>query len=167
MTQEIQEILARNLAAEEVRLTAACRRAGRARSELTLVAVTKAVSPEVAAVLPRLGVVNLGESRPQELWRKADRLPPTIRWHLIGHMQRNKIERTVPLVHLIHSVDSLRLLLALDEATERSLPVLLEVNASREANKQGFAPEELAGLAGQFMALKKIRIQGLMTMAAP
>ena len=124
--------------------------AGRA-SAVTLVAVTKyGRPPTVAALLPELGVLDLGESRPQELWHKAGRLPPAVRWHLVGHLQRNKIERTLPLVHLIHSVDSLRLLDALDAGGRtqgRPLDVLLEVNASREANKHGFAPEEVPGLA--------------------
>ena len=66
-------------------------------------------------MLAELGVRDLGENRPQELWRKAAALPPTVRWHLIGHLQRNKIERTLPLVHCIHSVDSVRLLAALEE----------------------------------------------------
>jgi PLP dependent protein len=161
-------MLADNLAAVEERLRAACRRAGRARSEVTLVAVTKTVSAEVAALLPTLGVYDLGESRPQELWRKAAVVPP-VRWHLIGHLQRNKIERTLPLVERVHSVDSVRLLEALEEAcrqASRSLPALLEVNASREASKHGFAPEEVAGLVGRLAEPRHVRIEGLMTMAA-
>src|SRR5262249_52279718 len=101
---ESRERIAANLAVVEDRLNAACRRAGRAQSEVTLVAVTKTVSPEVAALLPELGIHDLGESRPQELWRKAA-VVPGVRWHLIGHLQRNKIERTLPLVERIHSVD--------------------------------------------------------------
>jgi pyridoxal phosphate enzyme (YggS family) len=139
---------------------------------VTLVAVTKTVSAEVAAVLPELGVVDLGESRPQELWRKAAVFPRSARWHLVGHLQRNKIEKTLPLTHLIHSVDSERLLLALDEEAarqDRRVDVLLEVNASREEAKHGFAPEELAGLGDPGSALrelKRVRVCGLMTMAA-
>src|SRR5262245_14655824 len=102
--------LAERLAAVEERLSAACHRAGRARSEVTLVAVTKAVGPETAGRLVKLGVTDLGESRPQELWRKAAALPAGVRWHLVGHLQRNKVDRTLPLVTLIHSADSLRLL---------------------------------------------------------
>src|SRR5438270_13449121 len=91
----LRAMLADRLAAVEGRLRAACRRAGRDRSEVTLVAVTKTVPPEVAALLPGLGVLDLGESRPQALWRKAAALPPEVRWHLIGHLQRNKVERTL------------------------------------------------------------------------
>ncbi len=160
--------IADNLAAVEERLYAACRRAGRARSEVTLVAVTKTVSTEVAALLPELGVHDLGESRPQELWRKAA-LVANVHWHLIGHLQRNKIERTLPLIDRIHSVDSLRLLDKLEAAcrqASRTVPALLEVNASREETKHGFAPEVVPGLAAKLMGLKYVRIEGLMTMAA-
>jgi pyridoxal phosphate enzyme (YggS family) len=120
----------------------------------------------VAAGLVELGVQDLGENRPQELWRKAALMPSTLRWHLIGHLQRNKIERTLPLVQLIHSADSLRLLEALEAAGPAEVPVLLEVNASRETSKHGFAPEELPALAGRLAALTHVRIHGLMTMAA-
>src|SRR6516162_1419783 len=88
---ETRELLKRNLSALEQHIDAACRRAGRQRTDVTLVAVTKYVSPEVAAVLPELGILDLGESRPQELWRKAKALPKDVRWHLVGHLQRNKI----------------------------------------------------------------------------
>ncbi|HYT89911.1 MAG TPA: YggS family pyridoxal phosphate-dependent enzyme [Gemmataceae bacterium] len=161
-------VLASRLQVVEERLHAACRRAGRQRSEVTLVAVTKTVSSVVAAGLHRLGIVHLGESRPQELWRKAAALP-SVRWHLIGHLQRNKIERTLPLVTLIHSVDSLRLLTALDEEAgrqQRPVTVLLEVNAGGEAAKGGFAPDEVPGLIGPIEALCHVRVGGLMTMAA-
>jgi pyridoxal phosphate enzyme (YggS family) len=161
--------LAARLAAVEERLRAACRRAGRPRGDVTLVAVTKTVPVAVAALLPGLGVPDLGENRPQELWRKAAALPGTVRWHLIGHLQRNKVERTLPLVYRIHSVDSLRLLHALEgEAGGRPEPVevLLEVNASREASKHGFAPEEVPTLAPTLTRLRHVCVGGLMTMAA-
>src|SRR5262249_52795723 len=143
-TPQLRAVLADRLRSVEDRIAAACRRAGRSRGKVTLVAVTKTVGPEVAAVLPELGVSDLGESRPPELWRKAAALPATVRWHLVGHLQRNKVERTLPLVQMIHSVDSIRLLTALEQEAERLLctfPVLLEVNASREVSKHGFAPE--------------------------
>ncbi len=156
---------------EEVhgRMAAACRRSGRASDAVTLVAVTKSVSAQVAAVLHRLGVVELGESRPQELWRKAAALPPTVHWHLVGHLQRNKIDRTLPLIQLIHSVDSLRLLDALDQEAvkqDRNISVLLEVNASEEAQKHGFAAGEISALLPHLQRLQKVRLAGLMTMAA-
>jgi pyridoxal phosphate enzyme (YggS family) len=165
----LSSLLQDRLAAVEARLDAACRRAGRPRTAVTLVAVTKSVGVEMAALLPALGVYDLGENRPQELWKKSAALPEAVRWHLIGHLQRNKVERTLPLAHCIHAVDSLRLLHALEAEAARcqlTPDVLLEVNASREANKQGFAPEEVPGLAPALAKLHHVRVGGLMTMAA-
>lgn len=157
--------IAENLAAVEARLAAACRRAGRARGEVALIAVTKTISSEAAALLPELGLYDLGESRPQELWRKAEDVSG-VRWHLIGHLQRNKIERTLPLVQRIHSVDSLRLLEALESAAIAPLPVLLEVNVSGEASKHGFAPAAVEKLTPSLAKLRRLQVDGLMTMAA-
>lgn len=153
----------------EARLERACRRAGRLRSEITLVAVTKAIPAEMAALLPALGLFDLGESRPQELWKKAAALPGNVRWHLIGHLQRNKIDKTLAITQLIHSVDSVRLLEALEEEAGRQgrpIAVLLEINASREPQKHGFRPDELPALLPKVETFKHVRIQGLMTMAA-
>jgi hypothetical protein len=162
---ELRSLLSARLQAIEGRIAAACARAGRRRDEVTLVAVTKTVPAEVAALLPELGVLDLGENRPQELWRKAAALPSTVRWHLVGHLQRNKIERTVPLVRLVHSVDSVRLLEALESRPEPT-DVLLEVNASGEASKLGLAPDQVPGLAAVIQALQHVRVRGLMTLAA-
>lgn len=167
---DVKETLAARLAAVEERLQNACGRAGRQRGEVTLVAITKTISAETAALLPGLGLLDLGENRPQELWTKAAGLPTAIRWHMVGHLQRNKVERTLPLVRMIHSADSSRLLQTLDEEAAkqgRTVEVLLEVNASRETSKQGFAPADLPALAPQIRALQHIHIRGLMTMAAP
>jgi pyridoxal phosphate enzyme (YggS family) len=170
MIAESRQRIAANLAAVEARLSCACHRAGRARSEVALLAVTKTISTEAAALLPELGVRDVGESRPQELWRKASAITG-VRWHLIGHLQRNKIERTLPLVQRIHSVDSLRLLEALEASAERlavikSLPVLLEFNVSGEASKHGFAPAEVDALPAALAKLEHLQVDGLMTMAA-
>jgi pyridoxal phosphate enzyme (YggS family) len=165
----LKTFLQRRFAEFEERLQAVCGRAGRPRADVTLVTVTKSVSVEVARLLPELGVTHLGESRPQELWRKAAALPASCHWHLIGHLQRNKIERTLRLNPLIHSVDRLALLTALEAAAaDRSAPldVLLEVNASREPAKHGFTPEEVPSLAPHLTPLRHVRVVGLMTMAA-
>jgi pyridoxal phosphate enzyme (YggS family) len=159
-----RDALKENLARVEDRLRSACARAGRERGSVTLVAVTKTVPVDVAALLPELGVSDLGENRPQELWRKAALLPANVRWHLIGHLQRNKIERTLPLVSRLHSVDSTRLLSALEAAG--SAEAMLEVNCSGEASKEGFAPAEVPGLAPMLRELRRVRVVGLMTMAA-
>ncbi|MBL8796636.1 MAG: YggS family pyridoxal phosphate-dependent enzyme [Planctomycetia bacterium] len=166
----LRSVLGERLQAVEARLTAACQRVGRPRGDVTLVAVTKTIPEAVAALLPELGLLDLGENRPQELWRKAAALPTNVRWHLIGHLQRNKVERTLPLIHLMHSVDSPRLLEALEKEAERrgaSLDVLLEVNASREASKGGFAPDDVLQLPEPLARLKFVHVRGLMTMAAP
>ena len=165
---EVRAVLADRLAAVRGRVAAAARRASRDPASVTLVAVTKTVPPEVAAAAFELGAADLGESRPQELWKKAAAIPHA-RWHLIGHLQRNKLDRTIPLVTLVHSVDSPRLLEALaafGTARGAPVPVLLEVNCSREENKGGFRPEDVPALADRFATLPGVAVRGLMTMAA-
>src|SRR5438552_8200328 len=120
---ELRSVLSERIASVRGRIAEACRRVGRDPAGVTLVAVTKTVSAQVAAVAAELGLRDLGENRPQELWKKAEAIP-SVNWHLIGHLQRNKLERTVPLVALIHSVDSERLLEALDAfGRKRASPV--------------------------------------------
>ena len=165
---ELISILLARLADVEARIVAACQRAGRLREDVTLIAVTKSVGLQVAAVLPELGIHALGESRPQELWKKANAIAG-VSWHLIGHLQRNKLDKTIPLVSLVHSVDSVRVLEALDAfGTKRGTPVrvLIEVNCSREEAKGGFHPDELSALGDKAMSLPGVQLEGLMTMAA-
>jgi pyridoxal phosphate enzyme (YggS family) len=169
VSERIGNILAANLAGVEARVQAACDRSGRARNEVTLVAVTKTVSAEIAAALVELGVSNLGESRPQELWKKAAALPGRVRWHLIGHLQRNKIERTVPVADLIHSVDRLRLIESIETHSAKlnwQTDVLLELNLSREEQKSGMPTTDLPLLIAKLQELRHVRVRGLMTMAA-
>lgn len=166
---EVRTYLMDRLGQVETRIGAACGRSGRPRGAVTLVAVTKSVGPTVATLMTELGVLDLGESRPQSLWHKAEPLAPAVRWHLIGHLQRNKIERTLRRVYLVHSVDSVRLLDALEVEVQklgRRLDILLEVNASRDENKDGFAPDELIRLAPRLAELRNVSVRGLMTMAA-
>jgi pyridoxal phosphate enzyme (YggS family) len=165
---ELRSVLSDRLAAVRARIAAACRRAGRDPAGVTLVAVTKTVSARVARVAADLGAADLGENRPQELWRKAAEVPAA-RWHLIGHLQRNKIDRTAPLVRLIHSADSVRLLDALDAFGRNRggpVPVLLEVNCSGEQTKGGFRPADVPGLSDSLVSLAGVSVRGLMTMAA-
>jgi pyridoxal phosphate enzyme (YggS family) len=165
----LRDELARRIDSVEKRIRAACTRAGRQRSEVTLVAVTKSAPDAAVGLLPELGIFHLGESRPQQLWRRAPLAPRTIHWHFIGHLQRNKIDRTVPRVELIHAADRIALLRALDDSADalaRPARVLLEVNTSGESSKQGFAPSEVPGLAAVLNELKHAHICGLMTMAA-
>lgn len=164
---EVRSRLTDRLAVVRGRIADAARRAGRDPADVTLVTVTKTVPPAVAAVAAELGAIDLGENRPQALWGKASAVPAA-RWHLIGHLQRNKLDRTVPLVTLIHSVDSDRLLDALDafgRARSEPVPVLLEVNCGREAAKGGFRPEDVPALGDRLMSLTGVAVRGLMTMA--
>lgn len=159
-----------NLDRVRSQIAEAAEAAGRDPSEVTLVAVTKYVGVEEAAHLVGAGCTDLGESRPQELWHKAaaDELSGAS-WHLIGHLQRNKVDRTLPLVDLIHSVDSLRLLRAVEAAAakqNRTVRVLLEVNVSGDASKHGFAPEEVESLGAQIADCPHVVVDGLMAMAA-
>jgi len=159
--------LRKNVEEVEQRITKACARAGRDRKSVQLVAVTKSVTADVAALLPGLGVSELAESRPQELWHKAGSITAPVRWHMIGHLQRNKLDRTLPLVSVVHSVDSLRLLQSIEAwAAGRTIDVLLEVNASGESTKQGFPVDQLDSLLPILPALRRVRVRGLMTMAA-
>lgn len=162
---ELKQFLADRLATVRGHVADACAGAGRDPASVTVVAVTKTVSARVARLC---GLADLGENRPQSLWAKAEAVPG-VRWHLIGHLQRNKLDRTVPLVTLVHSVDSDRLLAALDAFGRKRgtpVPVLLEVNCSREDAKGGFPVESLPAVGDSLPSLAGVRVEGLMTMAA-
>ena len=169
MTQ-IAAQLAENLAAIQTQIADAARRSGRTADEIELVAVTKYVDASIAALLLSAGCHSLGESRPQALWQKAERLDTdAARWHMIGHLQRNKIARTMPLVDLFHSVDSLRLLTAINDqakATDQTSSILLEVNVSGDTAKHGFAAAEMPKVLDEASRLTQLNVRGLMTMAA-
>ncbi|MER3416451.1 MAG: YggS family pyridoxal phosphate-dependent enzyme [Gemmataceae bacterium] len=163
----MEEILRANLQRVRERIAAACRRANRSPDEVTLVAVTKYIPASVAALLYQLGQADLGESRPQELWHKAAHLPHA-RWHLVGHLQRNKVAKTLPLVWLIHSVDSVRLLDCLEREAARAgseVHVLLELNLTGEATKHGFTIEGAEEVLEDPLRWPHVRMYGLMTMA--
>ena len=142
--------------------------AGRSPADITLIGVTKYVKPPQAAGLKMAGCVDLGESRPQQLWTKAEQVPDA-NWHLIGHVQRNKVRQTLPLVTLIHSVDNHRLLASLErEALEidQRVDVLLEVNVSGDTSKHGLTEDELPRLLEKAAECSRLHVRGLMTMAA-
>jgi pyridoxal phosphate enzyme (YggS family) len=176
--------LAERLDEVKERIAAACARAKRDPSEVTLVAVTKTAAPEQIREIIQLGVGDLGESRVQVLTQRAAQIneffarrqgqgdaamPPKLRWHMIGHLQRNKIKPVLPLIGLIHSVDSLRLAEELEAQlakANRQLPVLMQVNASEEASKSGVAVGASVHLAEQIDTMPHLQLIGLMTMAA-
>lgn len=168
MTKRITEILAENLRRIRERIEAACQRSGRSTSDVTLVAVTKYAELDWVRALVDLGVTDLGESRPQQLAARAAELPSAIRWHLIGHLQRNKVELVLPVAGRIHSVDSVRLLEAINKASQRlgsCARLLLEVNVSGEQSKDGFGPESLLEAWTTICQQHSVQIDGLMTMA--
>jgi len=162
--------ISNNLSEIRERIAAAAERSGRKANEITLVAVTKYVGVDEILALVEAGCQDIGESRPQELWHKVDVLSDRpIRWHMIGHLQRNKVRRTVPLAHLIHSGDSERLFEAINQFGQEESTnsrVLLEVNVSGDQSKHGFTPETLKELVPRLDRLTHVEIHGLMGMAS-
>jgi len=174
--------LAERLDEVKGRMAAACAKAKREPSEVTLVAVTKTAAPEQIREIVQLGVGDLGESRVQVLTQRAGQIneffarrqgqgdaavPAKLRWHMIGHLQRNKIKPVLPLISLIHSIDSLRLAEELEAQlakANRKLPVLMQVNASEEASKSGVAVGASVHLAEQIDTMPHLQLIGLMTM---
>ena len=165
-----------------------CLRVGRDPQGVRLIAVTKTVEVDSIHTLMEEGQVDLGESRPQELIKRSAivsesikrrlKLPglalsqsvKTPRWHMIGHLQRNKVRKLLPVVDCIHSVDSLRLAEEINTAAarlglENKVKILMQVNTSREKQKQGIAVGAVNALAEQIQTLPNLKIIGLMTMA--
>jgi pyridoxal phosphate enzyme (YggS family) len=164
-----QTLIADNVARIRERIAAAALKAGREIDSVRLVAVSKYVDAATAAMLLAAGCNDLGESRPQELWAKAaDPRLAGAHWHLIGRLQRNKVVRTLQLCDLIHSVDSERLLAAIQDAAidaPTPAPILLEVNCSGDAAKQGFEPDDVRRLLPTLANYPALAVSGLMTMA--
>ncbi|HEX5726056.1 MAG TPA: YggS family pyridoxal phosphate-dependent enzyme [Longimicrobiaceae bacterium] len=162
------DVLAGRLADVRERIERARVRAGRAEA-VTLVAVTKTHPAEVVRAAIAAGIADLGENRVQELEEKVAEVGrAAVRWHLIGHLQRNKAARALPLFHLLHSLDSLRLARALSAAAAaagRTVPVLAQVNVSGEETKGGFGGGEALGALAEVAALPGVSLEGLMTMA--
>jgi pyridoxal phosphate enzyme (YggS family) len=150
------------------RIAKAARRAGRNPGEVELVAVSKKQSAELIREAVDAGQLLFGENRVQEAMVKIPSLPGSLRWHLVGHLQSNKIRKALPLFELIHSVDSAELAGEIDRiAGEMGLfpRVLLEVNVSGEGSKHGFRPEQLERDLETLLALPRLQVEGFMTMA--
>ena len=146
----------------------ACRQSGRNRSEVTLIAVSKTKPVEMLKEAYETGCRDFGENKVQELVDKYEVLPKDIRWHMIGHLQRNKVKYIVDKVYLIHSVDSLRLAEEISkEAAKKNVDVniLVEVNVAGEETKFGTGCEEAKQLVRDIAQLPHVHIQGLMTIA--
>jgi pyridoxal phosphate enzyme (YggS family) len=161
-----------NLDEVERRISDAARRVARPADSVRLIAVTKKSPPEWINALIDCGVRDCGENYPQELWRKHDQLSDlagSIHWHLIGHLQTNKVKKTLPMVRMIHSVDSLKLLRALNDAAfalNNPPSVCLEVNTSDEPSKHGWTKDGILREAAAIATCRAIPIVGLMTIAA-
>lgn len=161
-------MLKENLADVEAKIVKACENSGRQRDDVTLIAVSKTKPVETLKEAYDLGVRVFGENKVQELTDKYEALPKDIQWHMIGHLQRNKVKYIVDKVAMIHSVDSFRLAETIEkEAAKKAVivPILIEVNVAQEESKFGLKPEEVLPFIEQIADFSHIRIKGLMTIA--
>lgn len=165
-----EDIIRENLAAVRFEIAEAAQRSGRSIDDVHLIAITKYVGAAEVNLLVRQGCRRFGESRPQAFWQKRDSFQDhQLEWHFIGHLQTNKVKRTVADLALLESGDRMRLLEAVNEARRelgQSLDILLEVNISGDTAKHGFAPNDLARNLPQIANLDFIRVRGLMGMAS-
>ena len=157
-----------NLKNVEERVQAACDRAGRKREEVTLIAVSKTKPIEMLQEIYDENVRDFGENKVQELCGKIEKMPKDIQWHMIGHLQRNKVKYIAGQVALIHSVDSYRLAEEINiQAKKKNIivPILVEVNIAHEESKFGISEEDAIQLVEEIAELENVRIKGLMTIA--
>lgn len=150
------------------KIVKACEKAGRDSSEVTLIAVSKTKPVEMLKEAYNAGARFFGENKVQEIQEKYEKLPEDIQWHMIGHLQRNKIKYIVDKVAMIHSVDSLRLAEAIEaEAAKKNvkIPILIEVNVAEEDTKFGLKTTEVLPLLKQICEFTHIEVKGLMTIA--
>ena len=161
-------VIKENLEEVEQRIQAACRHAGRKREEVTLIAVSKTKPVEDLKEAYQLGIRTFGENKVQELTEKYEVLPKDIHWHMIGHLQTNKVKYIVDKAELIHSVDSLKLAETIEkEAAKKNciVSILIEVNVAQEESKFGVHTDEVIPLIEKIARFPHVRIQGLMTIA--
>jgi hypothetical protein len=152
----------------EQRICAACERSGRDRNDVTLVAVSKTKPIEMVEEAVAAGILDFGENKVQELTQKEEIASRPLRWHFIGHLQRNKVKYIVDKAHLIHSVDSYRLAEQINTESEKKniiCPILIEVNMAKEETKFGVFPEETIELIQRISSFPHIKVKGLMTIA--
>ncbi|RRJ66639.1 YggS family pyridoxal phosphate-dependent enzyme [Paenibacillus oralis] len=152
----------------EDRIQAACKRSGRNRDDVNIVAVTKYVSADMTRSVLEEGILHIGENRPQTAVPKWEALGGQGIWHFIGHLQSNKAKDVVGRFQYVHSLDRLSLAKELEKraaALDQTVSAFLQVNVSGEASKQGVAPEEAAAFLRETADLTHVKIIGLMTMA--
>lgn len=161
-------MLKENLANVEKNIEQACKNAGRNRNEVTLIAVSKTKPVEMLQEIYDENIRDFGENKVQELCSKMEQLPSDIRWHMIGHLQRNKVKYIVGKVELIHSVDTYRLAEEINIQAKKQnviVPILVEVNIAHEESKFGISAEDAILLVEEISRIENIRIKGLMTIA--
>ena len=161
-------MLADNLKKVQNNIVDACRKAGRDPKEVTLVAVSKTKPVEMLQEAYNAGARVFGENKVQEIMDKYDRLPSDIQWHMIGHLQRNKVKYIIDKVAMIHSVDSVRLAQTIEaEAAKKDLvmPILVEVNVAEEESKFGLSTDEVLPFLEEISQYPHIAVKGLMTIA--
>ena len=161
-------MLKENLNQVEANVKAACERAGRKREDVTLIAVSKTKPVEMLQEIYNEGVRDFGENKVQEMCEKIEQMPSDIKWHMIGHLQRNKVKYIIDKVELIHSVDTYRLAEEINIQAKKHgivVPILVEVNIAGEESKFGTSAEDAMLLVEEISALENVRIKGLMTIA--
>lgn len=161
-------MVAENLAQVQKNINESCNKNNRDPNEVTLIAVSKTKPVEMLKEAYDAGARVFGENKVQEIVDKYDQMPSDVKWHMIGHLQRNKVKYIVDKVAMIHSVDSLRLAETIEkEAAKKAVivPILIEVNVAQEESKFGLKPEEVLPLIEQIADFSHIRIKGLMTIA--
>ena len=157
-----------NLYEVEKNIQAACLRAGRKREEVTLVAVSKTKPVSMLEEIYNENIRHFGENKVQELCEKFETMPKDINWHMIGHLQRNKVKAVIDKATLIHSVDSIRLAETIEqEAAKKDIivDILIEVNVAEEDSKFGLKIDEVLSMIETISAFPHVRIKGLMTIA--
>ena len=160
----MSETFTERLKLVEQRIVVACEKAGRPRDSVRLLAVSKTNPPEAVREAASCGLRLFGENRIQEAQSKIPMCPAGLEWHLIGHLQSNKAKVAVRHFQMIHSVDSLKLVQALENHAATTLPILLQVNVSGEAAKFGMKPAEVAEIIEATNQMKKVEVHGLMTL---
>ena len=163
-------MLKENLEAVEKRVEEACMRAGRKREEVTLIAVSKTKPVPALREIMDCGIVDFGENKVQEMCGKMEEITEPLRWHLIGHLQRNKVKYIVDKAYMIHSVDSLRLAQEIQKEAEKQdviCQVLIEINIGGEESKDGIPRKEAIPLIREIAQLSRVQVKGLMTIAPP
>lgn len=168
MSANEYSFIAENIAEVQARIEAACEKSGRPVSEVTLMAVSKTKPGEMLLAAREAGLSVFGENYVQELCDKIEALPSDIIWHMIGHLQRNKVKYIIGKVALIHSVDSLRLAEQIEkEAVKAGVTqdILIELNVAEEDTKWGYSIENAESVVREIAALPHLRVKGFMTSA--